>query len=392
MDVAFQKIDPPLPVWSGGLVKASSNSSAFWNLLLVAVATGIAVKALLPSWAHIFLQGVTLGSISGLTALLAALAASIILHESGHLAAAWLMNFEILGGSLGPVRASRLHGKWAAQFSGKVFSGSVSAIPRSNESWRARMLVVVAGGPAATFLVGILSASLLLLNQRAGWFNSFFAALTEFSFLLFVLGLIPNGEKAQVGNDARLFSSLRRNTPEAQEILLFHLVAQLSLAGMRPRDYPERLIGKLASARWRPDASALYAYTIALWAIDRGDLVTADAWDRRMVELSDSCDVRLRNLTLARSACFDLAFRDDIAAARNKFSDVGRGMLSPVWFMHRARAARWLAIGDVPETLAEVCRAQYAFPKWLPYFDFEKMLLSRIYQKALAVRPKSLSA
>ncbi len=390
MSAAFHDtVDPPLPDWPATFNEKSVRSGSSWHLLPAALAMGIAMNVLLPSWAGVLSSTVTLGNVTGLSALIAALVAAIVLHESGHLVAALLMKFEILGGSLGPIRVTRIHGEWIIQFSARRFlSGSISAIPRTGECWRRRMLLVVAGGPAATFLTGAVSALMLSLNPTEGWLNSFFGALTQFSFFLFVLGLIPNGSEAQVRNDARLFVSLRHNTPEAQEILLYHLVTQLSLAGLRPRDYPERLIRRIAIARGRPDISSVYAHTIVLWAMDRADLTTAAAWDARMVELSHSCELRLRNLALARSACFHLLFDEEFAAARSKFANVNCEMLSPPWFMHKAKAARWLALGNIPEALAEVSRAQYAFPKSLPYYEFERMLLSRIHRKALAVQSK----
>ena len=385
----IEKIDPPLPSWTATLGGPRSKSTSFWHLLVFALAIGIAMNVLLPSWTAIFVDTVTLGNIAGLTALFSALAAAILLHEGGHLVAALLMRFEILGASLGPLRVTRVHGKWTLHLAGGTFfSGSVSAIPRSNESWRMRMLVVVAGGPAATFLTGALALFMLLLSHQGTWLNSFLSALAQFSFFLFVLGLIPNGREAKVRNDARLFASLFRNTADAQEIMLYHMVTQLSLAGIRPRDYPERLIRNIASQQSRPDSGSLYAYTIVLWAIDRGDWATAAAWNRRMLELGDSCDVRLRNLTLARSACFHVLSDDDLTEARDQFNDVTFEMLSPACFMHRARAAQSLTVGNTLATLSEVCSAAYNFPKHLPYYEFERMLLCRIHKKALAVSAK----
>jgi hypothetical protein len=219
--------------------------------------------------------------------------------------------------------------------------------------------------------------------------------LTEVSFFLFVLGLIPNGSKAQMRNDAQLCYSFFRNSVEAQGILLYHLVTQLGVAGMRPRDYPERLIRKLAVGRSRPDMSLIYAHTIIMWAIDRGDMQTADAWEQRAMELCDRCDLRLQNLTLARSAFYDALFRDNLIAARCKFADVDLEVLSPRYLMHRSKAAYQLAAGNIEEALAEVHRAQFSFPTHLPYYDFERTLLGQLHRKAIEVaelRRNALSA
>jgi hypothetical protein len=380
---ALNRVDPPLPPFPKKLEKAHTKSKFSWNLMLLAVAIGIAAKAFGPSWARMLFEGVRLETVAALGAFMAALGAGIVLHEAGHLTAALLLDFEILGASLGPVRAAHFHGKWTFQFSGTLFSGSISAIPRQNHSWRKRMLLVVAAGPAATFLTGVASALLLFNGQFDNWTGSFLASLAQLSFFLFVLGLIPNGTKAQVRNDARLCYSLLHNTIEAQEILLYHLVTQLGVAGMRPREYPERLIRKLAAAGRRPDMSLIYAHTIVMWAIDHGDMQTAEAWEQRALDLSDICDLRLQNLALARSAFFDVLFRNNLAAAKCKFAEVNLEILSPGYFMHRAKAAYQVASGNTEEALAEVHRANFSFPKRLPYYDFERTLLAKLHQKAI---------
>jgi hypothetical protein len=382
---ARKRVDPPLPPLPTRLEKGQAKSKFSWHLLLLAVAIGIAAKLFGPSWARMLFQGVRLESLSALGAFAAAFAAGIVLHEAGHLIAGVLLDFELIGASLGPLRAAYFHGKWTFQLSGTLFSGSISAIPRNNHAWRKRMLLVVAAGPAATLLTGVACGLLLLNGASNDWMRCFLASLTQLSFFLFFLGLIPNGSKAQVRNDARLCYSLFRNTVEAQEILLYHLVTQLGVAGMRPRDYPERLIRKLAAAQSRPDMSLIYAYTIMMWAIDCGAMHTAEAWEQRALELCERCDLRLQNLTLARSAFFDVLFRDKLALARCKFAEVNLEILSPQYFMHRTKAAYQLAAGNIEEALAEVHRARFYFPKRLPYYDFERALLGQLHSKTVEV-------
>ncbi|MGI8958945.1 MAG: site-2 protease family protein [Bryobacteraceae bacterium] len=386
------RVDPPLPPLPRSLESAQTKSKFSWQLLLLAIAIGFVAKIFGPSGARMIFQNVGLSTVSALGAFWAAFAAGIILHEAGHLLAAVLQDFEILGASLGPIRAVHFHGKWTFQFSGTLLSGSISAIPRENHAWRKRMLLVVAAGPAATLLTGVASGLLLFIGQFDGSMRYFLAALTELSFFLFVLGLIPNGSKAQMRNDAQLCYSLFRNSVEAQEILLYHLVTQLGFAGMRPRDYPERLIRKLAAARSRPDMSLIYAHTIIMWAIDCGDMQTANAWEQRAMEVCEKCDLRLQNLTLARSAFFDVLFRDNLAAANCKFAEVDLAVLSPRYLMHRAKAAYQLAAGNIEEALAEVHRTQFYFPKHLPYYDFERTLLGKLHRKAIEVAEVRRSA
>ena len=385
-----QAISPPLPPLACAMSASRPPSEIAWNLLATAVGIGLALKLVGPSWAEILLHSTSVGSIDGLIALFAALGAAIFLHEAGHLSAALLLDFDVLGGSLGPLRAVRLHGRWSFQFSGALLSGSVIAIPRRNDAtWRTRMLAVVAAGPIATLLTGLGAACLLVWFAGSDlWLARFLSALVELNFFLFVLGLFPNAEAAKARNDARLFYSLLRNTPEAQQILLYHLVTQLQIAGVRPRDYPQRVIFKLAQASGRAEMCVVYANAIALWAFDRGDLASADAWDKRAMDLSEFCNLKLQNSTAAASACLDVILRGDLRAAANKFADVQLETLSPRWLRHRSKAVYWLTAGNIPETLAEIARAQYSFPNRLPYYDFERMLLGGLHRIAITTQPR----
>jgi len=392
----FEKIAPPLPALELR-DKPRPSSGAFLSLFLLAIAMGVAAKYAVPAHIHAELQGPDIWTLSGAATLFAAMAAVIVLHEAGHLAAAILMNFEILGLALGPFRVARLNGTWQLRFTPRtLFSGSVSALPRTADAWRQRMMAVVAGGPLATLATGVLAAALLLSNQPANgltasayaaWAHAFLGAVTQLSAFIFVLGLIPNSRNARIRNDARLLSVLRHDSREAREILLYHRLTQLELAGVRPRDYPEQLMAELAQTQGRPDLMLFNAHKIVLWALDLGQLSTADAWDQRCLELSEKCQPASRNLALANSACLDVLVRNNPLHARGKFAEVDWQTLSPSWLMHRSRAAYYLTMANVPECLAEVSRAQYAFPKLLPVFVFERTLLSQLHHKALNLQP-----
>jgi Peptidase family M50 len=387
-------IRPPLPPFPNVIGGSRARQNVPWNLLAASLAIGVALRLVGPAWVQTFFHSGALSAASDLIALLAALAIAVVLHEGGHLVAALMLDFDVLGGSLGPLRAIRLHGRWTLQFCGSFFSGSVIAIPRpNNATWRTRMLAVVAAGPAATLLSGTAAAAFVIsLGASDLWPMRFLSTLAQLSFFIFVLGLFPNASASAARNDARLFCSLLHNTAEAREILLYHLLTQLQVAGVRPRDYPNQIIFKLAHAYGRPEMCLVYAQAIAICALDRGDPVTADAWDKRALDLSEFCNVKHQHSALATSACFDVILRSDLRAAGNKLADLQLELLSPRWFRHRVKAVYWLASGNIHESLAEISRARYAFPNRLPYYDFEQMLLGRLHRIAIETRPRDPAA
>jgi len=385
-------VDPALPRLPRQLEKPEQKPKFSWYLLIAAVAIGAGARIFGPSWMRVLFEGVSVENFAGAGALAIAFAIAIVWHEAGHLTAALLLNFDILGLSLGPIRATYLHGSWSFHLSGNFFSASVSAIPRDNHAWRKRMLLVVAAGPAATFLSGTISGLLLFSGVFDSWMKNLLTFSTELNIFFFALGLVPNGSRARARNDATLCYSLMRNTVEAQEILLYHLVTQLSITGVRPRDYPERIIRRLAATRGRPDMSLIFAQAIAFWALDCEDLQTARAWQRRALELSEFCDLRMQNLALAQSAFFDVLFESDFAAAKFKFAQVDLDALSPRNFMHRAKAAAQLTEANISETLAEIQRARFSFPRHLPYYEFERKLLQQLHERALEVAEQHRNA
>lgn len=392
LNPGFETVDPSVPVLSLPPKPPREWSTPFFSLLLLAVALGLGVRYALPAQLRALVEVPSVLHLHGFLILNAAVATSIVLHEAGHLIAAVLMKFKILGVALGPFRVTRANAVWQFRFTPRsLFSGSVSALPRSTRRWRERMLVVVAAGPIATLVTGAAAAALLLSHLTNPVTNTFLGAVTQLSAFIFVLGLVPNGRHARVRNDARLVSVLRHDSQEARQILLYHLLTQLELAGTRPRDYPEELMRELAKTQGRPDLMLFSANKIALWAWDHGQVATAEAWDHRCLQLSDACQASSRNLALANSACVDVLVRNRWKDAQDKFAEVDWETLSPAWLMHRSRAAYYLTQGNVPECLAEVCRAQFAFPNGLPVYTFERWLLTQLHRMALNVRPPELA-
>jgi Zn-dependent protease len=361
-------------------------------LLVGAIALGALLESIGPPWVQAIFRSVNFDSVGNASAVLVALVAAVVMHEAGHWVMAWICDFEILGGKLGPLRLERLHGmrKISVSFSG-LFSCAVSAVPRSEAQWRGRMMLVVAAGPAATLVGAVGAASVVVLSAPAGWPGTFWSALALFHFLLFALGLIPNGESAPIRNDARLFLALQADGPAADELKLYHRLTQLRLGAVRPCDYPASLMSQAARSIGRPEANLLIARTLAEWALDSEDPARADIWDRHALEQSAPCNARLRNSALAASGCFDVLFRDDPAGAREKLQKVDFDALFPRYLAYRARAAWLLANNRLAEVPAQVIRAQYALPHGLPYYDFERMLLSRLHLKALGMPEDRLS-
>ncbi|HEX4772838.1 MAG TPA: hypothetical protein VH351_18540 [Bryobacteraceae bacterium] len=299
------------------------------------------------------------------------------------MSAAVLLRFDILGGALGPWRLSRANRRWKIHYlGGSWFTASVSAIPKEHASWRRDMLIVITAGPFATGVCCFAATAALLHNNPGGAFGSFTEFLAQLNAVLFVLGLFPNSPRTRVYNDARLFLSLFFNTNEARNILLYQLLMQMKRTGFRPCFYRQDVVRELPYAECRPEMAVLFAQSISDWAYDRGDYRTADAWDRRSLELALVCEEPFYSNALARSASLDLMMRCDSAAASSKCGDVQFELLQPEWLRCRTRAVNYLTRGNILEAMCELQRADFLLPNGLPCFDFEREIVRRLRDRA----------
>ena len=355
-------------------------------LLLAGLVFCLLVSFFGPPWLRGLFEAINFLAPGAVPALLAATAGSLLIHELGHLLAAVSLNFEILGISLGPVRLLWLHGKYAVRFSAKrLLLGSVAVAPNSMRNWRVRAISVAAAGPLATLFGAVAASGILVSGHTAGVPHMFWSAFAQMNLVIFFLGLIPNNPSSLVRNDASLLRMLFQNGPDASEWELVHLIVQLRLHAIRPSDYPQLLMDRLATHQpTRAGTKVLIARTLSDWALDSGDVGTADQWDREAAAHALDCEPRLRNSALAASACFDVAFRGDMKSARAKFATVNLDELFPPCFAHRVRAARLLAM-ELPKLApAEIIRAQYALPRGLDYYNFERMFLEKLHLQALS--------
>jgi Zn-dependent protease len=383
--------DPPLPVEAEhGGPKPRSFPIALL-LLGIAVVGGLTVRDAGPGWSRIFFRPLPLRTLNGCAACFVALVLSVVLHELGHLAASLALGFEVTGASIGPFRVSRLHGCWMLQVLWRrFFRGSVTAIPRNQHNWRPRMLIAVAAGPIATGLTAA-AAWAVALRTPVSFADGLFAALLQINVLLFVLGFVPTPAHAPQANDARLFLVLFRFDGTARNILLYHVLTMLRIEGRRPREYPEWIVRRIAVAGAQPAMQAAFAHAIADWAVDRGDLITAAAWNERLGRITANCPVNLCYTALAHSACLDIMLQGKLQSAEAKLARVPSKLLAPKWLKYRSLAVGKLATRDGSEALANIRRAQFHQPiRNLPYFAYERLLLNVL--RSLAIEAQNLAA
>ena len=384
----------PLASTSNRIAPAPNSVLFSASLLIAALCISVLLRSFGPGSLSACFLPVPIFELGGLLALAVGLSGAVVSHEMGHLFAAIVNDFEVSGVVLGPFRFVRLGTLWTLVVKKhRLFEASVSAFPRTEENWRRKMLAVVAAGPIATLITGCASVFLLhAAGEGNSWFIWFLRVFAQVSFLLFVLGLVPNHKSLLCQNDAALLRSLWRADPQADEIFLYHLVLQQQRVGMRPRNYPVSLIQLLAHFEGRPDFMAFFATTIASWAFDGEDADTASNWDRQALTLCSRRGSHSRSLVTINSACFDIIYRQNLMTARAKLGDLNLNEIVSPYQRYRAKAALHLAARRVPEALADIAAARFALPDHLKGSGVEYLLLSHLHAVALALRPDELPA
>lgn len=173
----------------------------------------------------------------------------ITLHESGHLLAGCLSGYRLRRLHIGPFLWFKRNGRWRFEFSSKAaLGGSVGMATLHLNHFRRRTMVMIAGGPTASFITSVIAALALSRRSEAcsapGWY--LLAMLSTASAFSFVMNLIPQRTKLFYSDGAQLFQ-LAANGPWGKVHLAMGMATTSLLTDIRPRDWDIQLINEAAA-------------------------------------------------------------------------------------------------------------------------------------------------
>jgi len=218
----------------------------------------------------------TVDPASAIVAIFVTLPIIVVLHELGHAGAALLMGLRPAALALGPALITR-HGVSLGPWQGFW----VASLPKLGEANLAdRQLVVVAGGPAASFLTATLALSVaFVLAHQASNAAFFFGFLGVSSLLHLATVLVPAAPDGVPSDGARLIQLWTGgNAREGLEAMLQLQV--LESAGIPPAQWPREAIEQCrALPPGHPDHTASHVSLVVPW------LLAAGRWDEAATEL-----------------------------------------------------------------------------------------------------------
>jgi hypothetical protein len=171
-------------------------------------------------------------------------------HEFGHLIAGWSMGLRFKGVRIDPFRIRVDSGKWKFRIRPRLFWGFAFMSLDKVRHVRRRLIVYVAGGPAANVLCGVVAAfvgEIGIARQYDSPWPTFLEFLGVWSFIIGCMGLIPYRVRG-FASDGMLLRALLSWKPEATQIIATYALSTLKGDRLFPPDYFRRWF-RLAGAR-----------------------------------------------------------------------------------------------------------------------------------------------
>lgn len=202
----------------------------------------------------------------------------VIAHEAGHAFAGVLAGKRLVGAGIGPLRLERGTGGWMLRWGGAVrgLAGFAVLLPADGRGdSRGADIAFVLGGPLVNLVSAAAALAVLLLAPPAGATASVALWATAITgALLGIINLVPYRPQGW-HTDGLALLELLRDTPASRVMRVQQHVIGLSMAGVRPRDWP---LAQLDVAGDLPAEVVDAAHLLRLMrALDSDDRPAADA-------------------------------------------------------------------------------------------------------------------
>ena len=295
--------------------------------------------------------GLSLGRVSSATPLgpftfLLFFVAGIFVHELGHAMAALMARFQVQSFTVGPVMLHREAAGLRFRRTRIKIGGLVTIVPVGVHDLPKRMLIVVVGGPASSFLFAALAFG-------AGWFfgeplqSTWMNPFSVVSGGLGILSLIPM--RSFYRSDGAQIWDLLHSPAKAERHCALLAIAGAAKAGLRPRDWDTELIAKALSGTDNAagDVSAnVIAYEAAM---DRHEFDLARLHLEAALKLRHKCPTTLKSGLALDAAFFYSMVREDNTLAKEWLNECDRRYVYERYSIPMVEAAVLLIDGKSSE-------------------------------------------
>ena len=243
----------------------------------------------------------------------AALLISLLGHEAGHLAAAWLVGFrraeekrssdgKILGGE----------NDWSCEI---VRIAGFPLAPQNCDDLAKRLFLLFAAGPAVNFLFPAVLETVAAFDAWNAVARFFVHAVTAFSLLQGIADLLPDAGRAGFSDGSRLLMLLRRDASARRWLAIIEM--QMAVRrGKYPASWDESALLAINAITDESRDALIARWLGYVWAGASQDITSATRYLESALEMSHSAAASLSDRLFLEAALFQAWFREDAGKAR----------------------------------------------------------------------------
>ena len=286
--------------------------------------------------------------------------AAIFVHELGHAVAALMVHFQVQSFTVGPVMMHREAAGLRFRRTRIKIGGLVTIVPVGLHDLGKRMLIVVVGGPASSFLFAALAfAAGWSFGEplQSSWMNPF----SVVSGGLGILSLIPM--RSFYRSDGAQIWDLLRSPAKAERHCALLAIAGAAKAGLRPRDWDSQLIAKALSVT--DDAAGDVSANVIAYesAMDRREFDLANRHLEAALKLRHKCPINLKSGLALDAAFFYSMVREDSTLAQEWLNECDRRYVHERYAMLMVEAAVLLSDGKSSEAADKAQESARLLPR-----------------------------
>jgi hypothetical protein len=272
-----------------------------------------------------------LGKIGLAVAVVLAFPLLVGVHELGHVLGGVAAGFRVLLFMVGPLRVEREGERFQVRFAfkGALFGGLAACAPMDTRDLRRRTLWLIAGGPLASFVAGVLLLVMRSVLDAPPVADTLLLVTGGISLLIWLAAAIPSTAGGFYSDGARIIRLVRGGADVEREVACLAIIG-LSMGGARPRDWSPELVARAAAGE--PDtlfgvAGRMYAHAHEM---DAGRVDAARAHMQAAVEAAEILPKQARPGLMLQAAFFAARVDRDPARAREHLERAAGGvMLQP---------------------------------------------------------------
>lgn len=289
----------------------------------------------------------------------------ILVHELGHVFGGRItgQRFHML--LIGPLKVIRTRERLSLQrnTSAALMGGLAVSLPVNMDNPIRSRLVVVAMGPLFSWLLSLLAwlAAAPLKTAAPGWAD--FLTLTALlSAVIALFTLIPSQSGGLRSDGAQLLLLLRRGAAAEELVNLIHL-QQLSLGGIRPREFDRELLQRsLELPPTQPTMGAVTQLIAYYHYLDRGDLDQAGRHLEQALAHFPEIGSGVNQSFALEAAYFSAAVRGNLQTAL-AWLDQGKSGFAEGHILNRVQAAIAVQAGDFDVAREKIAQAREGFAR-----------------------------